>query len=68
MARASVLADRSTVVFGRDVRYTRKSDEGLGRFGGGWSWNVGVQVGAGSVIINLLVASVRISRKRAVIR
>ena len=31
-----------------------------GRFGGGWNWNVGVQAGGRTVIINLLVASVRI--------
>ena len=32
----------------------------MGRFGGGWQWQVGVQVGGKTAIVNLLVASVRI--------
>jgi hypothetical protein len=36
----------------------------MGRFGGGWNWNVGVQVGGSTVILNLLVCSLRFDRKR----
>ena len=32
----------------------------MGRFGGGWIWCVGIQVGSSTVIINLLVCSLRI--------
>ena len=31
-----------------------------GRFGGGWNWELGVQVGGHTAIINLLVCSIRI--------
>lgn len=31
----------------------------MGRFGGGWKWEVGIQVGSTTVIVNLLVAYVR---------
>lgn len=44
--------------------YSRRSKENLwGRFGGGWNWKVGVQAGGSTVIIDLLVASVRIARQ-----
>jgi len=32
----------------------------FGRFGGGWNWNLGVQVGGSTVIINLLIFRVRV--------
>lgn len=37
----------------------------MGRFGGGWQWNIGVQAGdlsreRGTVIVNLLTFSVRL--------
>lgn len=37
----------------------------MGRFGGGWQYNVGVQASAGfrTVIVNLLFFSVRIVRE-----
>jgi hypothetical protein len=38
----------------------RAPDTPLGRFGGGWQWEVGVQVGRSSAIVNLLVAALRI--------
>ena len=57
---------RSWVILGRKVRYSRKSKNSrMGRFGGGWNWNIGVQVGGGTIIVNLLVASLRIDRQRA---
>lgn len=34
-----------------------------GRFGGGWNWSVGVQAGGRTLILNLLVVSVRIDRR-----
>lgn len=36
----------------------------MGRFGGGWQWNVGVQIGARTVIVNCLVGHLRFDRKR----
>ena len=31
-----------------------------GRFGGGWNWELGLQIGARDIILNLLVLSIRI--------
>ncbi len=33
-----------------------------GRFGGGWNWKLGFQAGGSTIIFDLLVASLRISR------
>jgi hypothetical protein len=30
----------------------------LGRFGGGWNWNLGFQAGGNTLILNLLVFSI----------
>lgn len=32
----------------------------MGRFGGGWDWEVGFQVGGRTILFNLLVFSLRI--------
>lgn len=52
--------------FGRwAIKYERRSKDNMwGRFGGGWNWKVGFQAGGSTVIIDLLVASIRISRVR----
>jgi len=43
------------------IRYQRRPASNLwGRFGGGWQWKVGIDVGGQSVIFNLLVATLRI--------
>lgn len=31
----------------------------MGRFGGGWNWNLGFQAGGHELILNLLVFSIR---------
>lgn len=46
----------------------RSSSEPLGRFGGGWQWNLGVQASAipaprGTIIVNLVTLSVRVDWK-----
>lgn len=41
---------------------SRKSP--MGRFGGGWDWELGVQVSRRSVLFNLLVMIVRFSWER----
>lgn len=44
------------------MKYERRSRKNLwGRFGGGWNWVLGVQWSRTTVIVNLLVASVRFS-------
>lgn len=49
------------------VTYSRRSkDAYMGRFGGGWQWEAGFQAGnltrrRGTIIVNLLVSSVRIA-------
>lgn len=35
-----------------------------GRFGGGWNWELGFQIGGSTVIVNLLICSLRFSRRR----
>lgn len=35
-----------------------------GRFGGGWDWALGVEVGGSTILFNLLVFSVRITQER----
>lgn len=47
-------------------RYDRRtSDAFMGRFGGGWQWKVGVQASRGcrTVLVNLLVCSIRVTRR-----
>ena len=47
----------------------RKRNTFGGRFGGGWNWELGLQIGRSESIINLLVLSIRIgikSDKRAI--
>lgn len=56
-----VIETRQTTTIGRiKVEYKCRSRKNLmGRFGGGWNWVLGVQVGSTTVIVNLLVCSVR---------
>lgn len=37
-----------------------KQNKPLGRFGGGWNWKVGFQIGGRTLIISLLIGSIRI--------
>ena len=50
--------------WGRNFKWERRIGEPMGRFGGGWEWKLGVQVGGSTVILNLLVGTLRIDRKR----
>lgn len=38
----------------------RGSDNLMGRFGGGWNWELGFVAGGRTIILNLLVSSLRI--------
>jgi len=40
----------------------RRSDGFMGRFGGGWNWKIGLQMGSSSLIISLLIFSITISK------
>lgn len=43
------------------VKFSWRSREfAFGRFGGGWNWKVGVQAGGRTLIVSLLIFSVRI--------
>ena len=45
------------------VQYHWRSKKNLwGRFGGGWNWKLGFQVGGSTVIVDLLVFSLRFSK------
>ena len=42
------------------ITYERRSKDNLwGRFGGGWNWHIGVEVGGKTVIVSLLVCFIR---------
>lgn len=38
----------------------RNKKQAMGRFGGGWNWKFGFQAGGSTLIIDLLVMSIRI--------
>lgn len=42
----------------------RRKDNLWGRFGGGWNWIVGFELGGTSLILNLLVCSLRFSIRK----
>lgn len=42
----------------------RSKKEPMGRFGGGWNWELGFVAGGNSLILNLLVSSLRFDLKR----
>jgi len=49
------------------IKYEKRPVSDLwGRFGGGWQWEVGICASTGfrTVIVNLLVCSVRITRRK----
>lgn len=53
------------LIAGRKVQlHCRPTDSVWGRFGGGWNWEIGVQVGGSTVLVNLLVCSLRIDRAK----
>ena len=41
----------------------RDKHNAWGRFGGGWNWELGFQISGGTIIVNLLVMALRISRE-----
>lgn len=52
-----------------DWKFECNSSKGsFGRFGGGWNWVVGIQIGGGALMINLLIASLRISKRRTSVK
>lgn len=49
-----------------EFSYRRRSSKNLwGRFGGGWNWKFGFDIGGTAVILNLLVSTLRISRAKS---
>jgi len=38
--------------------------DGMGRFGGGWNFKLGIMIGGSTIIIDLIFGSIRISLKR----
>lgn len=61
------LIDR-TVQLGRvAVRLSwRSRKSAMGRFGGGWDWKLGFQVGGSTLLISLLVAELRVQLEKRV--
>ena len=51
-------------VLGFNITYNWQSSKNLwGRFGGGWNWELGFQASRSTLILNVLVFSIRIDRK-----
>lgn len=51
---------------GRKYRFSNRGPASyMGRFGGGWDRELGVQVGRNTVLINLWKSSIRIDKKRS---
>lgn len=47
------------------IKFEWRSKKNLwGRFGGGWNWELGFQASGKTVILNLLIASLRIEIKK----
>lgn len=46
-------------------RWGWKDPGGMGRFGGGWRWKLGVMASGRTVIFDLVFGSIRISREMA---
>lgn len=43
----------------------RSSDGWMGRFGGGWNWKLGVQIGGGTALFSLLIAELSVTVHKA---
>lgn len=56
------LSDPKTEGIG--TKYGWKSTPGTGRFGGGWQYELGIQIGGSTVLLQCLVGSVAISKAR----
>lgn len=41
-----------------EIAFDYRDSNGWGRFGGGWNWVVGLQVGGRTLILNLLIFSI----------
>lgn len=42
-------------------RYGWRGTDGMGRFGGGWNWNLGIQIGGKTILLSLLFGTITIS-------
>lgn len=50
-------------LFGWRFKYERRTrDSFMGRFGGGWQWELGFQASSSTLIINCLVFSIRVNK------
>lgn len=48
------------------VKFEWRSKKNLwGRFGGGWNWKIGVQIGGSSLILDILTFSLRFSLEKS---
>jgi hypothetical protein len=48
-----------------EITFNWRSRKNLwGRFGGGWNWELGFQIGSTTVIVNLLIFSLRFYLKK----
>ena len=54
---------KSFRIFGFEVEYERRRKDNLwGRFGGGWDWALGFELGGSTLLINLLVSIITIHK------
>ena len=50
---------------GPAAKYGWLGTSGMGRFGGGYNWMLGFEIGGSSIVINLLIGQIRINWWRA---
>ncbi len=47
----------------RELSFSWRDKKGWGRFGAGWQWAVGVQMGPSSILFNCLVCQIKFSKR-----
>lgn len=56
---------KKTKFAGFEIVFNWRSSKNLwGRFGGGWNWKLGVMIGGTTVILDILIFSIRINKAR----
>jgi hypothetical protein len=56
---AALLSCPKTEAVGQ--KYGWRTTKGMGRFGGGWNWSLGIEIGGSTIILNLLFGAIRIT-------
>ena len=55
---------RKFSIFNYAIQFRWRSPEGMGRFGGGWNFKLGMISGSATTVIDLIFFSIRIEKKK----